>query len=138
MFEFVFSYIRPDGCAPQVGDTSDGRAHILSNFGKWEKDDHRYLLGIGSNLFGRSDFFRASENDFQEAFWLCKRLMADKIKRLEKIRLDEAFDYGKLKSLSTEARQKLSRIQPRSIGQASRISGVSPSDISVLLIYMGR
>jgi len=67
-----------------------------------------------------------------------ERQMADKIKRLEKIKLDESFDYGKLKSLSTEARQKLSRIQPRSIGQASRISGVSPSDISVLLIYMGR
>jgi len=67
-----------------------------------------------------------------------ERLMADKIKRLEKIRLDEFFDYEKLKSISTEARQKLSRIRPRSIGQASRISGVSPSDISVLLIYMGR
>ncbi len=67
-----------------------------------------------------------------------EKQMADKIKRLENIKLDENFDYAKLKSLSTEARQKLSRIHPRSIGQASRISGVSPSDISVLLIYMGR
>jgi tRNA uridine 5-carboxymethylaminomethyl modification enzyme len=67
-----------------------------------------------------------------------ERNMADKIKRLEKIALDEHFDYERLKSISTEARQKLARIRPRSIGQASRISGVSPSDISVLLIYMGR
>lgn len=67
-----------------------------------------------------------------------EKQMADKIKRLERIQLDEHFDYGRLKSISTEARQKLSRIKPRSIGQASRISGVSPSDISVLLIYMGR
>lgn len=67
-----------------------------------------------------------------------ERQMADKIKRLERISLDEKFDYHKLKSLSTEARQKLTRIRPRTIGQASRISGVSPSDISVLLIYMGR
>ena len=67
-----------------------------------------------------------------------ERQMADKIKRLERIKLDEHFDYNRLKSISTEARQKLSRIKPASIGQASRISGVSPSDISVLLIYMGR
>jgi tRNA uridine 5-carboxymethylaminomethyl modification enzyme len=64
--------------------------------------------------------------------------MAEKIKRLEKIKLDEHFDYGRLKSISTEARQKLTKIKPLSIGQASRISGVSPSDVSVLLIYMGR
>jgi tRNA uridine 5-carboxymethylaminomethyl modification enzyme len=67
-----------------------------------------------------------------------ERLMADKLKRLERIKLDEDFDYERLKSISTEARQKLARIRPKSIGQASRISGVSPSDISVLLIYMGR
>jgi tRNA uridine 5-carboxymethylaminomethyl modification enzyme len=73
-----------------------------------------------------------------EGYIARERIMADKIKRLEKIKLDQSFDYHKLKSLSTEARQKLSRLQPRSIGQASRISGVSPSDISVLLIYMGR
>ena len=73
-----------------------------------------------------------------EGYIARERQMADKIKRLERIKLDENFDYEKLKSISTEARQKLSRIRPGSIGQASRISGVSPSDISVLLIYMGR
>ena len=73
-----------------------------------------------------------------EGYIAREKLMADKIKRLERIKLDEHFDYKRLKSISTEARQKLSRIKPSSIGQASRISGVSPSDISVLLIYMGR
>ena len=73
-----------------------------------------------------------------EGYIAREKLMADKIKRLERIKLDENFDYERLKSISTEARQKLSRIKPGSIGQASRISGVSPSDISVLLIYMGR
>jgi tRNA uridine 5-carboxymethylaminomethyl modification enzyme len=73
-----------------------------------------------------------------EGYIARERMMADKIKRLEKIKLDEHFDYNRLKSISTEARQKLSRIRPATIGQASRISGVSPSDISVLLIYMGR
>jgi len=73
-----------------------------------------------------------------EGYIAREKIMADKIKRLEKIKLDGEFDYERLKSISTEARQKLSRIKPKSIGQASRISGVSPSDISVLLIYMGR
>jgi len=73
-----------------------------------------------------------------EGYIVRERQMADKIKRLEKIKLVPDFDYERLKSLSTEARQKLKKLKPRTIGQASRISGVSPSDISVLLIYMGR
>ena len=63
---------------------------------------------------------------------------ADKLNRLEGIRIPENFDYGKLKSLSFEAREKLSAIRPTSVSQASRISGVSPNDISVMLVYMGR
>jgi tRNA uridine 5-carboxymethylaminomethyl modification enzyme len=63
---------------------------------------------------------------------------ADKLQRLENIKIPEGFDYSKLKSLSYEAREKLNAIKPVSISQASRISGVSPSDISVLLVFMGR
>jgi len=63
---------------------------------------------------------------------------ADKLQRLENIKIPEGFDYSKLKSLSYEAREKLNAIRPVSISQASRISGVSPSDISVLLVFMGR
>lgn len=67
-----------------------------------------------------------------------ERKLAEKIKRLEKIRIDEGIDYNGLKSISTEARQKLSKVKPKTIGQARRISGVSPSDVSVILVYMGR
>ena len=63
---------------------------------------------------------------------------ADKLNRLENVMIPSKFNYQKVKSLSFEAREKLSKIQPTSISQASRISGVSPSDISVLLVYMGR
>ena len=63
---------------------------------------------------------------------------ADKLNRLENIIIPQNFDYNKIKSLSFEAREKLSSIQPGTISQASRISGVSPSDVSVLLVYMGR
>ena len=63
---------------------------------------------------------------------------ADKLNRLEGIKIPESFDYTKLKSLSYEALEKLNTIRPTTISQASRISGVSPNDISVLLVYMGR
>jgi tRNA uridine 5-carboxymethylaminomethyl modification enzyme len=63
---------------------------------------------------------------------------ADKLNRLEGIKIPEGFDYSKLKSLSYEAKEKLSNIKPVTVSQASRISGVSPNDISVMLVYMGR
>ena len=67
-----------------------------------------------------------------------ERLAADKLRRLDAIRLPEDFNYQDVQSLSTEARQKLSRIHPENIGAASRIPGVSPNDISVLLVLLGR
>ena len=67
-----------------------------------------------------------------------ERNNAEKLIKLEDIKIPVTFDYEKIKSMSFEAKQKLSRIRPATISQASRISGVSPSDISVLLIYMGR
>jgi len=67
-----------------------------------------------------------------------EKLIAQKIKRLEDIKIFPEFDFKSLRSLSTEARQKLSKIRPSTIGQASRISGISPSDINVLLVFLGR
>jgi len=67
-----------------------------------------------------------------------EKLMADKINRLEDIRIKDKFNYNEIQSLSTEARQKLTSINPETIAQASRIPGVSPNDISVLLVLLGR
>ncbi len=67
-----------------------------------------------------------------------EKLNADKLTRLENIKIPANFDYSKLKSLSYEAKEKLTKIRPVTISQASRISGVSPADISVMLVYMGR
>lgn len=64
--------------------------------------------------------------------------LVDKMNRLEEVKLWETLDYHTLSSLSKEAREKLTRMRPRTIGQASRISGITPSDISVLLVHMGR
>lgn len=63
---------------------------------------------------------------------------ADKLNRLEYVKIPSDFDYSQIKSMSFEAREKLRKIQPTTVSQASRISGVSPNDISVLLVYMGR
>lgn len=67
-----------------------------------------------------------------------ERDMADKLTRLDHVQLPPTFDYLKLTSMSIEARQKLTKIRPSTVGQASRISGVNPSDISILLIHLGR
>lgn len=67
-----------------------------------------------------------------------EREMADKLSRLENIKLKDDFNYHQLQSLSWEAREKLSSLKPQTLGQASRISGVSPSDISALIVYLGR
>jgi tRNA uridine 5-carboxymethylaminomethyl modification enzyme len=67
-----------------------------------------------------------------------ERVVAEKIKRLERVKIPSDINYSELLSISTEGRQKLTRIKPVNIGQAGRISGVSPSDINILLMYLGR
>ena len=86
-----------------------------------------------------SEILEQTEIQVKYAGYIAKeKLNADKLHRLEYVKIPPNFDYSKLKSLSTEAKLKLSEIQPETISQASRISGVSPSDISVLLVYLGR
>ena len=64
--------------------------------------------------------------------------MANKMNRFEDLKIPDDMDYAQLKSISLEAREKLNTIRPATVGQATRISGISPSDISVLLIYLGK
>ncbi len=73
-----------------------------------------------------------------EGYIAREKLVAEKITRLEKLKIPEDINYGELVSISTEGRQKLNRIKPSNIGQAGRISGVSPSDVNILLMYLGR
>lgn len=87
----------------------------------------------------KEEIIEAAEIKIKYAGYIMReRQNADKIQRLENIRIQGKFDYSTLHSLSTEARQKLSRIDPVTLAQASRIPGVSPSDISVLMILMNR
>jgi len=86
-----------------------------------------------------AEFVNYAETEMKyEGYIRKEREMVDKMNRLEEVTLHDDFDYLGVSSLSSEAREKLAEIKPRTIGQASRISGVSPADISVLLVHVGR
>ena len=69
MFEFVRAYTRPDGTVPQIGDNGDGRVHIFSRFNSWKKDNHRYLISIGSFFFQKKQFKKGYDLAEEESFW---------------------------------------------------------------------
>ena len=81
-------------------------------------------------------FFEAETELKYEGYIRRQKAQVKEMRRLEDVRLPEDIDYTAIDGLRLEAREKLAKIKPRSIGQASRISGVSPADISVLLIYL--
>ena len=64
--------------------------------------------------------------------------LVERMGQLEDLRIPETFDYKKIQALGNEAREKLTRIKPSTLGQASRISGINPSDVQILMVYMGR
>ena len=105
-----------------------------------------WLVGIHPGLRGfidregiRSEEIEEAEIEIKYSGYIEReRMVADKLHRLEDISIPEGFDYGSMQSLTIEARQKLSRIRPVTIGQASRIPGVSPADVNVLLVRFGR
>ncbi len=116
-----------------------------------DKEDYMFLPyrpvveTRGNNIM--NDFYDFYKNEILESVEIGikyegyierEKRIADKILRLENVKIPANFDYNSLKSLSIESRQKLSRIKPQTIAQASRIPGVSPADISILLVYFGR
>jgi tRNA uridine 5-carboxymethylaminomethyl modification enzyme len=97
------------------------------------------LLTDGDNSFYNNDIIDSIEIESKYSGYIGReKLLADKIGRLDGIRIDGGIEFDNLLSISTEGRFKLKKYQPETIGQAARISGISPSDINVLLLYMGR
>ena len=93
---------------------------------------------VDENNIGK-DAITQTEIEIKYTGYITKeKVAASKLIKLEKISIPENFDYSKLNSISSEAREKFNEIKPKTIGQASRISGVSPADINILLIYIGR
>jgi tRNA uridine 5-carboxymethylaminomethyl modification enzyme len=95
------------------------------------------LKAVNSERFG--EIAESAEIKIKyEGYIQREKVVADKIKRLESLKIPEDVDYSELLSISTEGRQKLNKVRPVTVGQAGRISGVSPSDVNILLLFLGR
>ena len=99
---------------------------------------HVEILREQLSSFSREAIEQAEIQVKYETYIEKERDLVQRMSQLENLTIPENFNYERLVSLSTEARQKFSRIQPRTLGQASRISGVNPSDIQILMLFMGR
>ncbi len=97
-----------------------------------------YLLMLAESGMDNEVLESAEIRIKYEGYIQREKLIAEKIKRLDRVKIPQDIDYSELLSISTEGRQKLARINPETIGQAGRISGVSPSDVNILLMYLGR
>ena len=110
-----------------TASTVEATAGTAKNAGNTEANTERTEIIEAAEILLKYDGYITRE-----------RALADKMQRLENIKIRGHFDYATIQSLSTEARQKLSKADPETLAQASRIPGVSPSDISVLLVLLGR
>ena len=102
----------------------------LASFGT---DIADYLAKYDPEILEQAEILLKYEDYIQK-----EQQMAEKIANLESLHIKENFDFNEITALSAEAKEKLEKIRPKTIGQASRISGVSPADISILMVYMGR
>ena len=110
---------------------------VISDFYDLCKED--LLKYYNNDVITPEELNELVEIDIKYSGYIEKeKLVAEKISRLEYINISENLNYDDLQSISTEARQKLKKIKPKTVGQALRISGVSPSDINILLVYLGR
>jgi tRNA uridine 5-carboxymethylaminomethyl modification enzyme len=148
----VIKFLKKESVTPDMADpvlveegTSAIRQRVkLSGLLLRPQINIRHLLQMSPNFSSYSEKNDLSEEVLEQAEILIKydgyiskeKELAGKLESLENLPLKPDFDYNSLKSISTEAREKLSKIRPATIGQASRISGVSPSDINVLVVYI--
>jgi tRNA uridine 5-carboxymethylaminomethyl modification enzyme len=100
--------------------------------------NHVAKIGKALAEFGDETLEQAEIQIKYEVYIEKENDLVKRMSQMEDLLIPDAFDYTKLVSLSAEARQKFNKIRPRTLGQASRISGVNPSDVQILMVYMGR
>jgi tRNA uridine 5-carboxymethylaminomethyl modification enzyme len=96
------------------------------------------LLKKDLNGFSKDILEQASIQVKYDVYIEKEKEIVERMSQLENLVIPEAFDYKRIASLGNEAREKLTRIKPSTLGQASRISGINPSDVQILMVYMGR
>ena len=89
-------------------------------------------------VFDKESIEQAGVQIKYEVYIEKERELVQRMRQLEELEIPESFDYKKISSLGNEAREKLMKVKPRTLGQASRISGINPSDVQILMVYMGR
>ena len=151
--EKLISFLKKQSVSPeQINPVlKKKKSATIKQPGKSEKILSRPNIGLGDLMLVKEikrkiDLFGLSQEEKDQAEIQIKysgyinkeKNNADKLNRLEAVKIPSKFDYSKIKSMSAEAKEKLINVRPKTISQASRISGVSPNDISVLLVYMGR
>jgi len=99
-----------------------------------------YLPALQKNLkdFSKDIIEQASIQIKYDVYIGKEKELVERMSQLENLMIPETFDYKKISALGNEAREKLSKIKPSTLGQASRISGINPSDVQILMVYMGR
>ena len=129
-----------DVCSGGVHVVDDVAYDIISLFENPSREDILAAMKdkyLGTDGITEADIEEAEIEIKYSGYIERERQVAEKLHRLENISIPEGFDYSSMQSLTIEARQKLEKIRPITIAQASRIPGVSPADISVLLVYLG-
>jgi tRNA uridine 5-carboxymethylaminomethyl modification enzyme len=115
-------------------------AQVLLRPGIGLQDLRNALPALGQSLESfRPEIIEQAEIQVKYDVYIEKeRDLVDRMGQMDTLEIPGSFDYARVKAISAEAREKLGRIRPRTLGQASRISGINPSDVQILMVYMGR
>ncbi|GAO42270.1 tRNA uridine-5-carboxymethylaminomethyl(34) synthesis enzyme MnmG [Flavihumibacter petaseus] len=134
----INSYLHSIGSAPLTQKQKAAQLLLRPNIGLSSLVDHTPALQEAFENFPKASLEQAEIQLKYDIYIEKEKELVDRMSQMDNLEIPESFDYSRLNSISNEAREKLKRIRPRTLGQASRISGINPSDVQILMVYMGR
>lgn len=136
--ETMNSFFESTGSALLTQKQKLAQLVLRPGIGAKQMIDH---AGVLQQEFGQFDVLELEQAEIQMKYAVYiekEKEMVDRMVQMEDLEIPDTFDYNRVQAISTEAKEKLKKIQPRTLGQASRISGINPSDVQILMVYMGR